>query len=147
VHWSVDQTFEALVLLFGVFALVRGSIWLSFSLLAAGAHDRWWPLVVNGIIGLAVGVLCFAETQVMAVALVSLVGVWAVLTGGLEIVAAVRFRQYIPNELLLALGGLLSIVFGVLILPSPRSAPRCSLCSSGPTVFCSAPRRSGWDCG
>ena len=113
------KTFEALVLLFGVFAFVRGSIWLSFSLLAAGAHDRWWPLVVNGITGLAVGVLCFAETQVMAVALVSLVGVWAVLTGGLEIVAAVRFRQYIPNELLLALGGLLSIVFGVLILAQP----------------------------
>src|SRR5215471_8939042 len=86
-----DKTFEALVLLVGVYAFVRGSIWLAFGLLAANAHERWWPLVVNGVVGIALGVLAFAETQIMAVALVSLVGAWAVLTGALEIVAAIRF--------------------------------------------------------
>jgi uncharacterized membrane protein HdeD (DUF308 family) len=113
------KTFEALVLLFGVYMFIRGSIWLSFGLLAAGARERWWPFVVNGIIGLSLGVLTFAETRAMAVALVSLAGAWAILTGALEVVAAVRFRQFIENEWLLGIGGVVSIVFGVAVLAQP----------------------------
>jgi uncharacterized membrane protein HdeD (DUF308 family) len=114
-----SKTFEALVLLFGVYVFVRGSIWLSFGLLAASARERWWPFVVNGIVGLALGVLTFAETQAMAVALVSLGGAWAILTGALEVVAAVRFRKFITNEFLLGLSGVLSIVFGIAVLAQP----------------------------
>jgi uncharacterized membrane protein HdeD (DUF308 family) len=55
----------------------------------------------------------------MAVALVSLFGGWAVLTGVLEIVAAIRFRRVIPNEFVLGLGGVLSIIFGVLVVAQP----------------------------
>jgi uncharacterized membrane protein HdeD (DUF308 family) len=88
-------------------------------LLAAGARERWWPFVVNGIIGLSLGVLTFAETQAMAVALVSLAGAWAILTGVLEVVAAVRFRQFIENEWLLGIGGVVSIVFGIAVLAQP----------------------------
>lgn len=116
--WPI-RTFESLVFLVGVYAFVRGSIWLAFGLLAANARERWWPLVVNGVVGIALGVLAFAETQAMAVAMVSLVGALAVLTGALEIVAAIRFRQAIPNEFLLGLGGLLQIAFGVVILAQP----------------------------
>src|SRR5262245_59380464 len=116
------KTFEALVLLFGVYVFVRGSIWLSFGLLAATARERWWPFVVNGVIGLAFGVLTFAEPQAMAVALVSVLGAWAVLTGVLEIIAAVRMRRVIRNELLLIVGGALSIVFGVAVLAQPNIA-------------------------
>jgi len=114
------KTLEALVLLFGVYVFVRGSIWLSFGLLAAGARERWWPFVVNGIVGLALGVLTFAETRGMAVVLVSLAGAWAILTGVLEVVAAVRFRQFIANEWLLGIGGAASIVFGVAVLAQPE---------------------------
>jgi uncharacterized membrane protein HdeD (DUF308 family) len=49
------ETFEALVLLFGVYVFVRGSIWLSFGLLAAGTRERWWPCIVNGVVGLPLG--------------------------------------------------------------------------------------------
>ena len=115
-----DRTVDGLVLLFGVYVFVRGSIWLSFGLLATTAlGQRWWPLVVNGIVGLALGVPTFAETHAMAVALVSLGGAWAILTGALELVAAVRFRRFIPNEFLLGLCGIVSIVFGVAVLAQP----------------------------
>jgi len=113
------KTFEALVLLFGVYVFVRGSIWLSFGLLAAGARERWWPFVVNGILGLSLGVLTFAETRAMTVFLVSLAAAWAVLTGVLEVVAAVRFRQFISNEWLLGIAGVVSIVFGIAVLAQP----------------------------
>src|SRR5690242_8400555 len=114
------KTFEALVLLFGVYAFVRGSIWLSFGLLIGTAGARWWPFVVNGVVAIALGVLTFTETQAMTVALVSLAGAWAVLTGVLEIVAAIRFRRIVSNEFLLALGGVVSIVFGVAVIAQPN---------------------------
>lgn len=113
------RTFEALVLLFGIYAFVRGSIWLSFGLLVGTAGARWWPFVVNGVVAIALGVLTFTETQTMTVALVSLAGAWAVLTGVLEIVAAIRLRRIVSNEFLLALGGVLSIVFGVAVIAQP----------------------------
>jgi uncharacterized membrane protein HdeD (DUF308 family) len=117
-----DRTFEALVLLIGVYAFVRGSIWLSFGLLAASARERWWPFVVNGVIGISFGVLTFAEPQAMTVALVSVLGAWAVLTGVLEVVAAIRFRRVIDNEFLLGLGGVVSVVFGVAVMAQPNVA-------------------------
>jgi uncharacterized membrane protein HdeD (DUF308 family) len=115
-----ERTFGALVLVIGVYAFVRGSIWLSFAPLAATARERWWPFAVNGVIGIALGVLTFAEPQVMAVALVSVLGAWAVITGVLEFVAAIRFRKVVTNEFLLALSGVLSAVFGVAILAQPN---------------------------
>jgi len=115
-----SKTLEVLVLLFGAYAFLDGVIWLGFGLLAAGASERWWPFLVNGILGIALGVLTFSEPQAMAVALVSVVGAWAILTGVLEIVAAIGFRQVISNEWLMGLGGALSIVFGILVLAQPN---------------------------
>ena len=117
-----DRTFQALVVLTGIYAFVRGSIWLSFGQLAATARERWWPFVVNGIIGISFGVLTFAEPEPMTVALVSVLGAWALLTGVLEIIAAVRFRRVLPNEFLLAVGGIVSVLFGVAVLAQPNIA-------------------------
>jgi uncharacterized membrane protein HdeD (DUF308 family) len=116
--WT-GKTFEALVLLFGIYVFVRGSIWLAFGLLACARGERWWPFVVNGTVGLSLGVLTFAETWAMVVALVSLAGALAILTGVLEVVAAVRSRQFISNEWLLGLSGVVSIVFGIAVLAQP----------------------------
>jgi uncharacterized membrane protein HdeD (DUF308 family) len=117
-----SKTLEVLVWLFGVYAFLNGVIWLGFGLLAAGGSERWWSFVVNGIVGIGLGVLTFAEPQAITVALVSILGAWAIFTGVLEIVAAIRFRQVITNEWLIGLGGALSIVFGVLVLAQPSGA-------------------------
>jgi uncharacterized membrane protein HdeD (DUF308 family) len=118
---AVSKTLEALVLLFGVYAFLSGVIWLGFGLLAAGGSERWWPFVVNGIVGIGLGVLTFAEPQAMIAALVSILGAWAILTGVLQIVAAIRFRQIITNEWAIGLSGASSIVFGVLVLAQPSA--------------------------
>jgi uncharacterized membrane protein HdeD (DUF308 family) len=114
-------TFEVLVLLFGIYAFLDGVLWLAFGLLAAGDHERWWPLVVSGIVGIAVGVLTFAETQSVGLALVYVIGAWAVVTGVLEIVAALRLREVMSDGWLMALAGALSIVFGVLVILQPNA--------------------------
>jgi uncharacterized membrane protein HdeD (DUF308 family) len=112
-------TFEVLVLLFGAYAFVDGVVVLSFGLMAAGEHERWWPLVVGGIVGIAIGVLTFIRPGAVALALVYVIGAWAVVTGILEIVAAIRLRNVITSEWLMGLGGVLSIIFGVLVLAQP----------------------------
>jgi uncharacterized membrane protein HdeD (DUF308 family) len=117
-----SKTLEALVVVFGVYAFIDGVNWLAFGLLAAGGRERWWPFVVNGIVGIGLGVLTFAEPRAVTVAVVSILGAWAILTGVLRIVGAIRLRQVISNEWLMALAGALSIVFGVLVLALPNAA-------------------------
>jgi uncharacterized membrane protein HdeD (DUF308 family) len=112
-------TFEVLVLLFGAYAFVDGVLIFAFGLLAAGEHERWWPLVLGGIIGIAVGVVTFMQPAAMALALVYVIGAWAIVTGLLEIVAAIRLRDVISTEWLLGISGVLSIIFGVLVLAQP----------------------------
>ncbi len=112
-------TFEVLVLLFGAYAFIDGVIVLSFGLMAAGEGQRWWPLVLGGVVGIATGVLTFVQPAAMALALVYVIGAWAVVTGILEIVAAIRLRKVITSEWLMGLSGLLSIVFGAVVLAQP----------------------------
>jgi uncharacterized membrane protein HdeD (DUF308 family) len=114
-------TFEVLVLLFGAYAFVDGVLVFSFGLMAAGDGEQWWPLVLSGILGIGLGVLTFARPATMALALVDVVGFWAIVTGLLEIVAAIRLRDVISAEWLMGLSGVLSIIFGVLVLAQPSS--------------------------
>src|SRR6266567_4698333 len=95
---SPGLTFDVLVLLFGAYAFVDGVIVLSFGLMAAGEHKRWWPLLVGGLFGIAAGVLTFVQPAATALALVYVIGAWAIVTGALEIVAAIRLRKVITNE-------------------------------------------------
>ncbi len=114
-------TFEVLVLLFGAYAFVDGVLVLSFGLMAAGDGEQWWPLVLSGIFGIGLGVLTFARPETMALALVYVAGFWAIVTGLLEIVAAIRLRDVVSGEWLMGLGGVLSIIFGVLVVAQPNS--------------------------
>src|SRR5438067_13856155 len=83
-------TFDVLVLLFGAYAFVDGVVVLSFGLMAAGEHGRWWPLVVGGIVVLAIGIVTFVQPAATALALVYVIGAWAIVTGLLEIIGAIR---------------------------------------------------------
>jgi len=114
-------TFGVLVLLFGAYAFIDGVVVLGFGLMAAGDHEQWWPLVLGGIVGIAVGVMTFMRPVAMALALVYVIGAWAIVTGLLEIVAAIRLRDVITSEWLMGFSGVLSIVFGVLVLAQPGS--------------------------
>jgi uncharacterized membrane protein HdeD (DUF308 family) len=117
-------TFEALVLLFGVYAFLDGVLVLSFGLMAAGDGEQWWPLVLSGILGIGLGVLTFARPEAMGTALVYVVGFWAIVTGLLEIVGAIRLRGVISGEWMMGLSGALSILFGVLVVAQPNSGAR-----------------------
>jgi uncharacterized membrane protein HdeD (DUF308 family) len=114
-------TFEALVLLFGAYAFVDGILVLGFGLMAASEGEQWWPLVLSGILGIGLSVVTFARPGAVGLALVYVVGFWAIVTGLLEIVAAIRLRDVVSGEWMMALSGALSILFGVLVVAQPDS--------------------------
>jgi len=109
----------ALVAVFGAYALVDGILNLVAAVRAGREGQRWGVLVFEGIVSLLVGVLTLFYPGVTALALVLWVGAWSLITGVLELVAAIRLRKQIEGEWLLALSGILSIAFGILLFISP----------------------------
>lgn len=112
-------TFAALVIVFAAYAAADGIFSLVGAVRAAQAHERWGALVFLGVTGIAAGVATVLWPEITAFVLVSLIGAWAIVTGVFEIAAAVRLRRYIRGEWLLALSGIASLVFGVLIMIAP----------------------------
>jgi uncharacterized membrane protein HdeD (DUF308 family) len=109
----------ALVLLFGAYALVDGVLTLISALRNRATNERWWVLLLEGLTGVIAGVLTFIWPGITALALLYLIAAWALVTGALEIAAAIRLRKGIDHEWLLVLSGIASIVLGVLLAMFP----------------------------
>jgi uncharacterized membrane protein HdeD (DUF308 family) len=112
-------TLTALVFLFGGYALLDGALSLAGALRAAQAHERWGALLIEGLVGILATFVTMLWPAITALALVFVIASWAIITGVSEIVAAVRLRRYIHGEWLLALAGVLSVLFGVLLAAMP----------------------------
>lgn len=112
-------TLWALVALFGAYALVGGI----FALITAYKREvglgRWWSLLFEGIIGIAIGVLTFVWPGLTAMGLLYLIAFWAILTGVFEVITSIRLRHEITGEWMLALIGILSVAFGFLLVAFP----------------------------
>lgn len=114
-------TLLALVYLFGAYVFFDGV----FNLMAAWRHTNgqkpWWALLLSGIAGIGATAISFVWPGLTALALVYVVSAWALITGGLQIAAAVKLRKEIEGEWLLALSGLLSIALGFLLVFLPEA--------------------------
>jgi uncharacterized membrane protein HdeD (DUF308 family) len=108
----------ALVLLFGAYAFADGVLAIVSAVRRRGA-DRWWLLLLEGLVGIAAGVLTFLWPGITALALLYVIAAWALVTGAFEIAAAIRLRKAITGEWLLALSGVFSIALGVLLVLFP----------------------------
>jgi len=109
-------TLLTLVLLFGAYAILDGVFDIISAVRAPGRH---WPLVLEGVVGIIIGILTFIWPGITTMVLLYLIAFWAIFTGILEIVAGIRLREVIANEWLLILMGVLSVLFGFLILIFP----------------------------
>ena len=114
-------TLTALVLLFGMYALIDG---LSAIRFGAASYQRsessWWEMMLVGVLGVFVAIITFLWPGITAMALLVVIGIWAIVRGIMEIAAAIRLRKVLTHEWLLALAGVLSIVAGIIILARPQ---------------------------
>lgn len=114
-------TLIVLIAFFGAYALVDGLIAIYLAFRGREINRNWGWLLVEGIVGVLIGLVTFRWPGVTAVALLAFIAAWAIITGVAEIFEAIALRQAITNEWWLILGGLASVVFGVLLIlfPSP----------------------------
>jgi uncharacterized membrane protein HdeD (DUF308 family) len=109
------STIFALVILFASYALLDGIFSIALVVRGARGVGPWWMLSLEGILGIGAAVITVLWPEITALALIYVVASWAMATGVLEIIAAIRLRKQIKNEWLLAGAGLSSIVMGVVL--------------------------------
>lgn len=112
-------TAATLVLLFGVYMLMDGLFAVAESVRYQNQLTHWWVWLLDGLLSVLVGVLVLFMPGATALALLILIGVWAIIGGALRVVAAIQIRKEVEGEWLLALGGALSILFGIVVIMQP----------------------------
>lgn len=115
------ETLLILVTLFGAYAFVDGIFSIVAAVRAAVRHVHWLALLAEGILGIIIGVITFFHPALTAIAVLYFIAAWAIITGVLELFAAIRLRQELGGEMLLVLSGIASIVLGVLLAIFPRT--------------------------
>ena len=114
-----NLTFTVLVLFFGAYALWDGVFALIGAFRTAG--ERRWMLILEGLVGIAAGIVTFIWPGAASLAILTIIAAWAIVTGIFEIIAAIRLREEIEGEWLMLLGGLLSVLFGIALVIWPAA--------------------------
>ena len=114
-----DLTLAVLVLLFGAYTLVDGVFAVIAGIAARKEQQRWWMMILEGLAGIVVGILTFVIPGITALVLLYLIAAWSIVTGVLEIAAAIRLRKEIKGEWVLILAGIASVIFGVILILFP----------------------------
>jgi uncharacterized membrane protein HdeD (DUF308 family) len=112
-------TLTALVFLWGAYALVDGVFAIMAGIKTHSENKRWWVLLLEGIISVIAGAVAFILPGMTALILLILIAAWSIVTGVFEIAAAIQLRKHVTGEWLMALAGILSVLFGVVLLINP----------------------------
>jgi uncharacterized membrane protein HdeD (DUF308 family) len=109
----------ALALLFGAYALIDGILAMIASIRMTHTGGRWVWLLIEGIISVVFGAAALVWPAISLIALVFLIGFWALLTGFAGITTAWRLRRVVNGEWFWILAGVLSVIFGIAVLLFP----------------------------
>lgn len=108
----------AVVALFAAWALVGGISSLMGAWRSRGQRE-WWVGILEGIVGIVAGIVAILLPPAAALALLFVVAGWAIVIGVLQIWMAIRLREQITGELWMGLSGVVSILFGLLLVIFP----------------------------
>ncbi len=114
-------TWLLLIYLFGVYAIIDGITALLTGIVRSKYSPRWWMFLLEGLVGIAAGLIAIFQPGTTGLILILVMAAWAIITGILEIAAAIRLRREITNEWLLGFGGFVSLAFGVLLFFQPAT--------------------------
>lgn len=111
-------TLTALVIVFGVYALINGVSTLFGASRDRVTRERGW-LILSGVVSLALGIVVLAWPGITALVLIELIGAWFLITGIVEVVGAIVRRKEIDGEAMMILSGVLSAIFGFILMIFP----------------------------
>lgn len=115
-----ELTLLVLIYLFAAYAIVDGALALirGFRRNGDGGGPDWWR-VAAGVVGIAAGIIAFAMPDITAYVLLLVIASWAIVSGVIDLVAAYQLRDAIRGEWLLALEGVVAILFGIALIVWP----------------------------
>ena len=111
-------TIESLVLLFAAYMLADGVFAIVAGVRAAAHHERWVLMIIEGIVDIAAGVVALMLPAITVLVFVTLLGVWAVISGATMTFYAFRLHATHGRWLLL-LSGLVSLLWGAMLFIAP----------------------------
>jgi len=109
---------DALVIVFGAYALATGAVSFFYAFTSGAANERGW-LIVSGLLGIAVGIAVLVWPSISALALLYVIGAYAIALGIIAIFGAFYLPIDGGDTVLMILGGLVSILFGIVIFANP----------------------------
>jgi uncharacterized membrane protein HdeD (DUF308 family) len=112
-------TLVVLVALYGAYLFADGILAVAWALMGRRAGAFPWGVFLAGLASIIAGVLTFLMPGLTALVLLYLIAAWAIVRGIFEIIAAFHLRRELTNEWLLALNGVLSVLFGILLIAAP----------------------------
>jgi len=112
-------TIAALIIVFGVYIFVDGIFLIIKAIGGWKSRDDRWLLLLEGLLGIGIGVITFFAPGVTAISLLFFIAAWSLTTGILEIVGAIRLRKEIQGEVWWILSGIASVLFAVLLMIFP----------------------------
>lgn len=113
--------FATLILALGLFLLIDGATALFLGLRLRGKDADWWMVLLEGVLGVVLGVLTFANPDITGAGVLLFVALWCLVSGVFEISTAIRLRKEIDNEWLLGAAGAVSVGLGLLMLFNPTA--------------------------
>lgn len=113
-------TVMTLVIMYGAFALADGILALIAAVKGEAPAPRWW-LALVGLIGIAAGAMTFLWPGITALILLLLIASWSIVSGIFQIIGAIRLRKEIEGEWLLIASGVISVLFGILLILRPEA--------------------------
>jgi uncharacterized membrane protein HdeD (DUF308 family) len=115
-------TILSLTFVWGAYALADGLLSLGAAISGERADmgSRWW-LAAIGIIGVLAGAMTFLWPGVTTLVLLTFIAVWALAGGVLQIWGAIMLRKEMRHEWLPILSGILSMLFGALLIATPAA--------------------------
>ena len=109
---------EVFVILFAAYMLVDGVFAIASGIKAARNGERWGLLILEGIVDLAAGLVAVLWPAITLIALIWIVAIWAIVSGALMLGAAFTLKLD-HGRWWLALGGIASVIFGILLVIEP----------------------------
>jgi uncharacterized membrane protein HdeD (DUF308 family) len=112
-------TILSLVLLFSAYMLVDGAFSIAGAIRAMGRNERWGWLLLNGIWSILTAIVAFLWPGLTAIVYELIIAAWSIVSGALMLTAAYRMRSGARARGWLIFGGILSVLFGVLLVIAP----------------------------
>jgi uncharacterized membrane protein HdeD (DUF308 family) len=114
-------TLGALILLWGLFALLNGVVDVFSAIGAAVGHRSWGWQLAGGLIGILAGLGILRWPGLSALFVLYLVALWAIMMGIVRLVGAIADHEALPHAWLVALAGVVSVLFGIAMFAWPAA--------------------------